>query len=112
MKTINKWEIGLVGFASSDLSSPTVPETCRNGKNCVANKQSQVALGGLVGYEFTGITTQFYATRDVATENYCNIGTAVFADNGSILRCDKAFETRLWLRVIIPLWNPPAEPMK
>ncbi len=29
-------------------------------------------LGGLVGYNFTGITVQAYLTRDVWTENYFN----------------------------------------
>jgi hypothetical protein len=84
-KTIGKWELGLVGFGSTDTSKiGTKPE------------QSQFALGGLVGYSFPGITVQTYLTKDVATTNYYN-------EDGS-----KSYETRLWTRAIIPLWNPPA----
>ncbi len=89
-KTIGKWEIGAVGFGSTDTSKGLY--TASGGK-----EQSQFALGGLVGYSFTGITVQTYVTRDVVSDNYYNLS------DGS-----KSYETRLWTRAIIPLWNPPA----
>ncbi|MFZ1107599.1 MAG: transporter [Rhodomicrobium sp.] len=89
-KTIGKWEIGLVGFGSSDTSKGLW--TASGGK-----EQSQFALGGLVGYSFPGITLQTYVTTDVATSNYTNLS------DGS-----KSYETRVWSRAIVPLWNPPA----
>ena len=102
-KTIGKWEVGLVGFGSSDLS-----KKAWNGLAAAAFKdspfgeQSQFALGGLVGYSFTGATVQLYATTDVASSNYYNLS------DGS-----KSYETRVWTRAIVPLWNPPIlEPLK
>jgi hypothetical protein len=90
-KTIGKWELGLVGFGSTDTGTGAW-----NGYLHGVSDQSQFALGGLVGYSFPGITLQTYATRDVATSNYYNV-------DGS-----KSYETRIWTRAIIPLWNPPA----
>jgi len=77
-KTFGKFEIGLVGFGSSDLNRP-VPTYL---------KQSQFALGGLVGYNWGPLVTQAYVTTDVAENNY----------GGK--------DTRGWFRVIVPLGNP------
>jgi Putative MetA-pathway of phenol degradation len=77
-KKFDKWEIGLVGFGSSDLNSP-VPTYL---------KQSQFAVGGLVGYDFGPVIMQAYVTTDVAEENY------------------GGRDTRGWWRVILPLGNP------
>jgi hypothetical protein len=93
-KTIGKWEVGLVGFGSTDMSKGY---WARRG----TEDQSQFALGGLVGYSFPGITLQTYITRDVATSNYDNWG----------VNPSKSYETRFWSRAIIPVWNPaPLEP--
>jgi hypothetical protein len=89
-KTLGKWEVGVVGFGSWDVSGTFDP---------LYQKQSQFAVGGLVGYNFTGISLQAYLTRDVFTDNYFNA-------DGS-----KAYETRFWTRLVIPLWSPPAEPV-
>ncbi len=91
-KTIGKWEIGLVGFGSADTS-----KDAWNNALYGAGKQSQFALGGLVGYSFTGITLQTYLTRDVVSNNYYNV------TDGS-----RSYDTRIWTRAIVPLWNPPA----
>jgi hypothetical protein len=92
LKTFGKWTAGFVGYGSSDLS-------CTNVVPCA--KQSQIALGGYVGYEFTPVTVGLYVTSDVYTNNYFNV-------DGS-----KSYETRVWSRVIVPLWTPPAlESMK
>ncbi len=97
-KTVGKWEIGVVGFGSTDTSQGAW-NNWGNLANHLPNnvEQSQFALGGLVGYSFTGITLQSYLTRDVVSNAYYNLS------DGS-----KSFETRFWTRAIIPLWNPPA----
>ncbi len=74
-KKFGKWELGAVGFGSTDLNQPTL----------AGPKQSQFALGGLVGYNFGPVIMQTYLTRDVSQTNY------------------GGFDTRIWSRVIIPL---------
>src|SRR5215471_2596715 len=78
-KKFGKWELGLVGFYSTDLSTP-VPGYL---------KQSQFALGGLVGYDFGPVILQGYVTTDVSEQNY------------------GGRDTRGWARIIVPIWNPP-----
>jgi hypothetical protein len=91
-KTIGKWEVGLVGFGSSDMN--------KGIWNGFGEEQSQFALGGLIGYSYPGITLQTYITTDVTTSKYYNL------QDGS-----KSHETRFWSRAIIPVWNPaPLEP--
>jgi hypothetical protein len=77
-KTFGKWEVGAVGFYSTDI----------NQLHGVVPKQSQFALGGLVGYDWGAMKTQVYLTRDVWEQNY------------------GGFDTRLWGRVILPLGDP------
>jgi hypothetical protein len=79
-KKFGKWEIGPVAFGSTDLNSPIAGY----------QKQSQFALGGLVGYDFGPIIMQAYVTTDVTEENY------------------GGRDTRGWFRVIVPVWTPPA----
>jgi hypothetical protein len=74
-KTFGKWEVGAVGYYSTDLGT-------------VVSKQSQFALGGLVGYDWGALKTQAYVTRDVYEQNY------------------GGFDTRVWGRVIVPLGDP------
>ncbi|MCI4680372.1 transporter [Rhodoblastus acidophilus] len=75
-KKFGKFEFGLVGFASADLDAP-VPGYA---------KQSQIALGGLVGYDFGTLNLQLKFTRDVMEVNY------------------GGYDTRGWANIIIPLW--------
>jgi Putative MetA-pathway of phenol degradation len=85
-KAFGKWEVGAVGFYSTDLDSVNqVP---------FYQKQSQFALGGLVGYDWGELKTQVYLTRDVHEQNY------------------GGFDTRVWGRVLVPLGDPfaPASP--
>ncbi|MFL6975263.1 MAG: transporter [Xanthobacteraceae bacterium] len=77
-KTFGSWEIGVVGFGSTDLNRP-VPTYLR---------QSQFAVGGLLGYNFGPLVVQGYVTTDVAENNY----------GGK--------DTRGWARIIVPLGNP------
>ncbi|MFG1479288.1 transporter [Xanthobacter sp. V4C-4] len=78
-KKFGKWEVGPVAYYSTDLNNP-VP---------FYQKQSQFAVGGLVGYDFGPVILQAYLTTDVYESNY----------GGQ--------DTRGWGRIIIPLWNPP-----
>ena len=77
-KKFGKWEIGPVGYYSTDLNSPLVGY----------QKQSQFAVGGLVGYDFGPVILQAYLTTDVYEKNY------------------GGHDTRFWARVIVPLGNP------
>jgi hypothetical protein len=77
-RTFGPWELGVVAFGSTDLNRP-VPNYL---------KQSQFAVGGLVGYNFGPFAVQAYVTTDVAEENY----------GGK--------DTRGWFRVVLPLGNP------
>jgi hypothetical protein len=81
-KKFGNWELGAVGFFSSDVSTPFAGY----------QRQSQFALGGLVGYNFGSVILQTYLTRDVAESNY------------------GGFDTRFWGRIIIPVLDPPAAP--
>lgn len=81
-KTFGKWEIGPVAFYSTDLNTPVFGY----------QKQSQFALGGLIGYNFGPVILQGYLTTDVYEENY------------------GGYDTRLWGRIIMPLGNPFAQP--
>ena len=77
-KKFGKWELGAVGFYSTDVSTPFAGYA----------RQSQFALGGLVGYNFGPVILQSYLTRDVSQQNY------------------GGFDTRFWSRIIIPLGDP------
>jgi hypothetical protein len=77
-KTLDKWEIGAVGFGSTDVN-----------QRASTLQASQLALGGLVGYDFGRVSAQVYLTHDVYQKNL----------GGN--------ETRGWLRVVVPLWSPP-----
>jgi len=77
LHSLGKWDVGLAAYGSADLSSPT------SGYK----KNSQFALGPIVGYNFTGITVQTYLTQDVSHKNYGRDG-----------------DTTAWLRVVVPLY--------
>jgi hypothetical protein len=79
-KTFGKWEIGAVGFYSTDLKD----EVLAGG----LGKQSQFAVGALAGYDWGAVKTQLYLTRDVYEQNY------------------GGFDTRVWGRIIVPLGDP------
>jgi hypothetical protein len=77
-----KFEIGPVAYASWDVSTPIAGY----------GRQSQVAVGGLIGYDFGPLTLQAYMTRTVEQDNY------------------NYLDTRFWFRLIIPVWTPPSAP--
>ena len=78
-KRFGTWELGSVGSYSTDLNAPIA----------AYQKQSQFALGGLVGYYFDRVSVQAYVTRNVYADNYG--GSNNISGN---------------LRITIPLWNP------
>ncbi|WP_296709367.1 transporter [Rhodoblastus sp.] len=75
-KTFGKWEIGPIAFGSADLSSPYAGYA----------RQSQFAMGGLVGYNFGPLNLQLKLTTDLAERNY----------GGK--------DTRIWANIIVPIW--------
>ncbi|KQT45421.1 CoxB-like protein [Methylobacterium sp. Leaf456] len=80
-KKFGKWQVGPVAFGSTDL--PTGVASYRS--------QGQIAVGGLVGYNFGPVNLQAYVTRDVVERNY------------------GGHETRGWLRAIVPLYQDKSE---
>ncbi|MDI9849238.1 transporter [Rhodoblastus sp. 17X3] len=78
-KTFGKWEVGPIAFGSADLSSP-YPGYAR---------QSQFALGGLVGYNFGPLNLQLKLTTDLAERNY------------------GGRDTRIWANIVVPIWLAP-----
>lgn len=76
-KKFGKFEVGPVAFGSTDLATNVVGY----------RRQGQVAVGGLVGYNFGPVNVQAYLTRDVIQREY------------------GGYETRGWLRVIVPIWQ-------
>ena len=79
-KKFGQWELGPVAFGSTDLNSPIASYA----------RQSQFAVGGLVGYDLGRARMQIYLTRDVYERNY------------------GGRDTRLWGRVSVPLWTASA----
>ena len=73
--SFGKWQVAWVGFYSSDLNAPILGY----------QKQSQFAMGGLLGYDFGAVVLQGYLTSDVYEKNY----------GGK--------DVRGWVRVILPL---------
>jgi hypothetical protein len=84
VKHIDKWQLGLVGSASTDVGNSY-------GNDWGAHPFNQVSLGALVGYAFGPVSTEVFATRTVEARNQVGGG----------------YDTRVWGRIIIPLWNPP-----
>ena len=65
-KTFSNWDLGPVASCSTDLNKPIRDY----------QKQSQFALGFLVGYHFGPAVLQIYLTRVVYQKNYGGYDTA------------------------------------
>lgn len=81
-KKFGKFEVGPVAYMSRDLSRPTLTYL----------EQSQIAVGGLIGWDFGPVIVQAYVTHDVYQKNY----------GGQ--------DTRFWSRIIVPVWTAPETP--
>lgn len=77
-RTYGKLEVGVISFLSSDLNRPY--STYR--------KQSQAALGPLIGYDFGPVQVQAKLSTDIYEHGY------------------GGFERRMELNINIPLWVP------
>ena len=75
MKSLGKWQLGVVGYGSTDTTSPYKGY----------KKQSQMAVGSLVGYDFGPLTLQAKVTTEFSEANYGGL------------------DTRLWSNLIVPL---------
>ncbi|QXX75249.1 transporter [Methylovirgula sp. HY1] len=93
VKAFGKYSLGVVGFGSWDVSGAA--------STLLTGRQSQFAVGAMGGYDFGPVILQSYLTRDVLSQGYYE---------GGVPGAAKIYETRFWVRVIVPLWNPPAPP--
>jgi hypothetical protein len=75
MKSIGKWQLGLVGYGSADTTSPYAGY----------KRQNDMALGPLVGYDFGPFVLQMKVTTEINQANY----------GGK--------DTRIWTNLIVPL---------
>ncbi len=75
LKSFGKWSVGPVGYYSTDTNTPYSGYA----------KQSQFAMGGMVGYDFGPVILQTYLTHAVTQTNY------------------PGNDTRFWFRFIIPV---------
>jgi hypothetical protein len=82
-RTFGKWEIGPVAYGSVNY------RPYWHGL-ALGVEQEQLAVGGLVGYNFGPVITQFILATDVYSHNYNSKGTT------------------LTIHVIVPLWAPEA----
>ncbi len=96
-RKFGKFTIGAIAYGSQDLENgnmvcPLASAATLNG--VPACKQSQFAVGGLVGYDFGSFSATFKLSQDVAESNYGVLNTTG------------------WLTIVKPLWNPEEGPLK
>jgi len=75
-KRFGNWELGPVAYYSTDLNKP-IPSY---------QKQSQFAVGFLVGYHIGPAVLQTYVTRDIYQKNY------------------GGYDTRGWASIVVKVW--------
>jgi hypothetical protein len=75
LKSVGKWQFGLVGFGGADTTSPF------HGYK----RQNDIGIGPLIGYDFGPVIFQAKITQEVNSANYG--GT----------------DTRFWTNIVIPL---------
>ncbi len=97
--TFGKWDVGLVGFYTTDLESiyfNGATAQCSPLPNAnLKCEQSRAGIGPLVEYDFPGIQVQASYTFDVYDQNYRNI-------DGTQMHIQE-----FWLKTVIPLWTAP-----
>lgn len=94
-KKFNKFEIGVIGYYQTDINGPVV-------------RQRSLAVGGLIGYDFGKFTLQAFATREVYVRNGgYGLGQPSLTAGAGV---NNDYETRGYLRVIVPLYVAPTAP--
>ncbi len=91
VKKFGKFEIGPIAYGSLDLAVDRSDPLYRNYQ-----KTGQLAVGGLVGYNFDRFIVQAYVARDVVARQ-TRTRTGQLQDNE---------ETRGWFRLVLPLYAP------
>ncbi len=96
-RKFGKFTIGAIAYGSADLENgnmmcPLASAATLNG--LAACKQSQFAVGGLVGYDFGSFSATFKLSQDVSESNYGVLNTTG------------------WLTIVKPLWSPESGPLK
>lgn len=81
-KWIGKWEIGLVGYYDKQITGDVNTGTVFPKTNLT--NPEQIALGGLIGYDFGPLKFQGYLTKDVQALDGGNSGT------------------RFWTKLLVP----------
>ncbi len=93
-KKFGKVELGLIGTYETDINGPVV-------------RQSSLAIGGLIGYDFGKFTVQAFATREVYVRNGgWGLGQPSLA--GTVVNPSSDYETRGSIRITVPLYVAPA----
>ncbi|MFD1702813.1 transporter [Methylopila henanensis] len=82
-KTFGKWEIGAIGFGSTEYDLPEAQKRSNGGPG----KAETFAVGPLIGYNFGPVILQAALTTSIYSKN-------------------SADDTRFWSRIVIPLWSP------
>lgn len=95
-KTFNKFTIGFTGFGNIDLENRPLS----------GGRQSSVELGGLIAYDFGRFSLTGIVTRTVYTGGPGVSATLAGLGNGGF-----GYETRGWMRVIVPLYVAPPAPV-
>ena len=75
LKSVGKWQLGVVGYGSADTTSPYAGY----------KRQNEIGVGPLVGYDFGPLTLQVKLTTEIDQANY------------------GGRDTRFWTNLIIPL---------
>ena len=101
-KKFGKVELGLVGFAHTDLNTRRDNIGFNADGTTYSRRAGEVAVGGLVGYDFGRFTIQASVVRDVA-RRYAYNGLDANGNYGY-----GAFDTRGFFRVILPLYVAPS----
>jgi hypothetical protein len=97
-RKFGKMEIGMIAYGAWDLTSVGREQLTHDGEyTAYDTKESEFAVGGLVGYDFGSFVGQFKLAADVEHQ----IGGE-----------DVAKEVRGTITIIKPLWNPEAAPLK
>jgi hypothetical protein len=106
--TIGKWTFGPVGYYRAQVSDDKCPIgicTAFNPLGTLTNAQryQQLAVGGLIEYNFGPASASLWVTQDVYVTANNNTAAALAADNSFLMRGMTVFGTLSYA-----LWNPPA----